>query len=193
MAKQHNTIRQYNPIYELLVPESHDLKGLCAYDVYKQEKIGEIKKYKQANNWKEPTNAFFNNFHNTAKQNVPRYKKEGEKIYDLMQKAMIADYFQNNSGLLAQTTDDDTEENKKNGKNNDFWQKVWSSVVARIIWTVLPMIIVLLSFVVAPQWSMKMVKLIRPGVYEEVIKSQSNTQSISFLDVSNRIGNSQGF
>lgn len=187
MAKQHNTIRQYNPIYELLVPESHDLKGLCAYDVYKQEKIVEIKKYKQANNWKEPTNVFFNSFHNTAKQNVSRYKKEGKEIYDLMQKAMIADYFQNNPGSLAKTVDDNTEESKKNDKKKDFWQKVWSNVVARCIWAVLPIILFMLFFIVAPQWSMKMVKLIRPEVYEEVIKGQSEPQSLSFIDESSKI------
>ena len=60
--------RRFNPIFKSLVKDDKDLYGLCAYAVYKREKIGEIERFKK-NNYRDPDDSFFESFHDKSMNN----------------------------------------------------------------------------------------------------------------------------
>lgn len=171
--------REFNPIYKALVTDDKDLAGLCAYAVYKREKIEKIESYKLVNN-KEPDDDYLDDFHKQSMNKLDKYRKEGNKNCESMIAYVVGKAVQNKPNVVQKATDktgkQKDEEKKNPPQKGTFWPNVWSGFLAKLFWAIVPIIVLLLGLVTKPQLTLKLVKITHPEIIEELMHNESNTE-----------------
>ena len=173
--------RKFNPIFKSLVKDDNDLYGLCAYAVYKREKIGEIERFKK-NNYRDPDDNFLESFHEQSMNKLDEYRLKGDRNCNDMIAIAIGKAVQTNPTIVVQTSAPVSNEpkervDKKEKKGGAFWRNVFSSFVAKLLWAIFPIILLFVGLVAAPRWTIKLVKLWHPELIEEVTSDDSQTKT----------------
>lgn len=176
--------RKYNHIFKSLVKIDNDLPGLCAYAIYKREKIKLIEDYKEIYH-KDLEDDDFNDFHEKSMNDLDRYRKLGQEHCDKMIFMSIGKAVQSDPSILQKAATVDakkTDEDKK-----PFMKSVLASVVGGIVLFFLPYVLVVIGLMLNPVGTKKFLKRFLPEASESIdttVKSNPNPQTTYLWDYS---------
>ena len=136
--------REYNFIFEKLVNSDEDIIGNIAYSLYKKHKIQYIKKFKEKNNNKPPTDKELTKFHDHSSlgHSIESYKLKAEEI--------TLKFTKNTLKKISSEIENDCKKNQHRllieivkPIKPSFWKNVLAGLVSALIFTGLITIIAL--------------------------------------------------
>lgn len=163
--------RRFNPIFKSLVKKDNDLPGLCAYAVYKREKIKLIEDYKHDNFNQNPSDDYLEEFHEKSMNELDRYREMGNNNCDAMIAIAIGKAVQANPDILRQTITENAKPPKddiKKKKDKPFIKSVLASVVGGVVLFILPYILVVIGLMINPGGTKRLIKKILPQASENI-------------------------
>lgn len=120
----------YNQIFENLVEDEGNLIGLIAYGLYKQEKRKEVVKIKQTG--KNPTKAQIRRIESVLSNQLEMFREQANELLDVTFEYLIEE---NKENIYCQHyLHSDFE---KLAKRPSIWNRLWESLLFRLVWIVL--------------------------------------------------------